>query len=127
MSLLTPLPDPPSISDPANFQSKADAFVAALQVMVVQINALGTPGLGGGTMTGALILNADPTVALGAATKQYVDNSIGGKLAIASNLSDLNNASTARTNLGLKTGAVTNITVSASAPSGGSDGDIWIQ
>lgn len=29
---------------------------------------------GGDTMTGALILNADPTVALGAATKQYVDN-----------------------------------------------------
>jgi hypothetical protein len=27
----------------------------------------------GGTMTGALILNADPSVALGAATKQYVD------------------------------------------------------
>lgn len=29
--------------------------------------------LAGGTMTGDLILNADPTVALGAATKQYVD------------------------------------------------------
>lgn len=31
----------------------------------------------GDTMTGNLILNADPTVALGAATKQYVDNSVG--------------------------------------------------
>jgi hypothetical protein len=30
--------------------------------------------LGGGTMLGALILNADPTTALGAATKNYVDN-----------------------------------------------------
>jgi hypothetical protein len=30
----------------------------------------------GGTMTGNLILNADPSVNLGAATKQYVDNSI---------------------------------------------------
>jgi hypothetical protein len=30
--------------------------------------------LAGGTMTGALILSADPLVALGAATKQYVDN-----------------------------------------------------
>ena len=30
--------------------------------------------LTGGTMKGNLILNADPTVALGAATKQYVDN-----------------------------------------------------
>jgi hypothetical protein len=32
--------------------------------------------LGGGTMTGALILDADPTNALGAATKQYVDDAI---------------------------------------------------
>jgi len=31
--------------------------------------------LAGGTMTGPLILSADPTAALGAATKQYVDNS----------------------------------------------------
>jgi ferredoxin-fold anticodon binding domain-containing protein len=30
--------------------------------------------LSGGTLTGALTLNADPTVDLGAATKQYVDN-----------------------------------------------------
>jgi hypothetical protein len=30
--------------------------------------------LGGGVMTGALQLNADPTVPLGAATKQYVDD-----------------------------------------------------
>jgi hypothetical protein len=30
--------------------------------------------LAGGTMTGALILSADPTALLGAATKQYVDN-----------------------------------------------------
>lgn len=29
--------------------------------------------LAGGTMTGSLVLSADPTVALGAATKQYVD------------------------------------------------------
>lgn len=34
--------------------------------------------LGGGTMTGALILNADPTAALGAATKEYVDNKASG-------------------------------------------------
>jgi hypothetical protein len=30
-------------------------------------------GLSGGTMTGALVLSADPTVPLGAATKQYAD------------------------------------------------------
>ena len=32
----------------------------------------------GSTMTGALVLNADPTTNLGAATKQYVDNAITG-------------------------------------------------
>jgi hypothetical protein len=127
MTVLTPLPDAPSISDPANFQTKADAFVAALNVLVNQINGLGTPGLGGGTMTGPLILNADPTVALGAATKQYVDGKVSGYMVITNNGSDINNVGTFRNNLGLKTGAVTNITVSASSPSGGADGDIWIQ
>lgn len=34
-------------------------------------------GLGGGTLTGALTLNADPASALQAATKQYVDNHSG--------------------------------------------------
>jgi len=34
--------------------------------------------LAGGTMTGDLILNADPTDPLGAATKDYVDNASGG-------------------------------------------------
>ena len=34
--------------------------------------------IAGGTMTGPLILNADPSVALGAATKQYVDAAVLG-------------------------------------------------
>lgn len=34
--------------------------------------------LAGGTLSGALILNADPATALGAATKQYVDNVAAG-------------------------------------------------
>lgn len=33
--------------------------------------------LAGGTMTGTLLLNADPTVPLGAATKAYVDSAVG--------------------------------------------------
>jgi hypothetical protein len=37
--------------------------------------------LAGGTMTGALVLNADPAAALGAATKQYVDTGLGAKVA----------------------------------------------
>jgi hypothetical protein len=40
--------------------------------------------LAGGTLTGALILNADPAVALGAATKQYVDAHIATPSTIAS-------------------------------------------
>lgn len=35
----------------------------------------------GGTFTGAVTLNADPTANLGAATKQYVDNQITSKIA----------------------------------------------
>lgn len=38
---------------------------------------------GGSTMTGALVLNADPSVALGAATKQYVDAVAGSATAAA--------------------------------------------
>lgn len=36
---------------------------------------------GGGAFTGAVTLNADPTAALGAATKQYVDSQITSKIA----------------------------------------------
>ena len=39
----------------------------------VNVAAAGALMKSGGTMTGALILNADPTTALGAATKEYVD------------------------------------------------------
>ena len=39
--------------------------------------------LSGGTMTGSLVLQADPSVALGAATKQYVDSHVSGILSDA--------------------------------------------
>jgi hypothetical protein len=64
---MTALPPAPSTSDPANFAAKADALVAALPLFVAQANALGTPGLGGGQMTGALDL-ATPVTVLAAAT-----------------------------------------------------------
>lgn len=45
---------------------------------------IGALAINGGTMTGSLILNADPISSLGAATKQYVDNFASGlKIQIA--------------------------------------------
>ena len=43
MPTITPLPTPPSRQDPANFSARADAFMAALPVMVEEFNAA-TPG-----------------------------------------------------------------------------------
>ncbi len=45
----------------------------------------GKLSLTGGTLTGALVLSADPTAALGAATKQYVDTGLSAKLNAAGN------------------------------------------
>src|SRR5271156_3827190 len=39
--------------------------------------------LSGGTMTGPLILNANPSTSLGAATKQYVDTSVAEDLPLS--------------------------------------------
>jgi hypothetical protein len=46
----------------------------------------GKLAIAGGTMTGALILNADPITELGAATKQYVDNLSTSDIAESTNL-----------------------------------------
>lgn len=88
----------------------------------------------GGTLTGPLILSGTPTTDLQAATKAYVDSHAGGgggasvwgelggtladqtdlqsalnaKLSASSNLSDIGNAGTARSNLGLGSIAVQN-------------------
>jgi hypothetical protein len=49
-----------------------------LNIPTYTLAGLGGLALSGGTMTGNLILNADPTLGLGAVTKQYVDNLVTG-------------------------------------------------
>jgi hypothetical protein len=51
--------------------------------------------LSGDTMTGALILNTDPTTSLGAATKQYVDTVAGSATAAASSATAAASSATA--------------------------------
>lgn len=48
---------------------------------VTALANLGALALAGGTMSGLLLLSADPAAALGAATKQYADAVIAGQLA----------------------------------------------
>jgi hypothetical protein len=45
--------------------------------------------IGGGTMLGPLVLNGDPAVALGAATKQYTDTGLATKQPLSSTLTSL--------------------------------------
>ena len=55
-------------------KTKLDGIEASADVTdATNVSAAGALMKSGGTMTGNLILNADPSVALGAATKEYVD------------------------------------------------------
>lgn len=56
----------------------AGAFNASQWTLIGSVNDLGGPYLpvAGGTLTGPLVLQADPSANLGAATKQYVDNKV---------------------------------------------------
>jgi len=49
MTVLTPLPAAPSTADPTTFASRADAMIAALAVMVAEINAAGGVNVGNAT------------------------------------------------------------------------------
>lgn len=51
MPAVTPLPTPPSTSNPSTFNALADAFIAALPTLVTEINALlaGAPSVGNAT------------------------------------------------------------------------------
>lgn len=72
------------------------------------LSTIGALPLTGGTMTGELTLSSStPSTSLTAASKGYVDAAIGGAgpyLTVANNLSDLNNPTTARSNLGVAIG-----------------------
>jgi hypothetical protein len=88
-----------------------DTF-SEVETEIGNISSSSTSGLAlkvakaGDTMTGALILNADPTVALHAATKGYVDTQVSSVTP------------------GSTTNGYGTRTVSTGAPSGGANGDI---
>lgn len=119
---IDPLPTPPSQTDPANFEDDSEAFVIALTVLVLQINAWSgaLPGVIAQAIADA-VAAYDPE---GAYSADQVDALLAGKAT-----TDLSNVSRAdaRTKLGTGTAAYRNLTISTSVPSGGSDGDIWFQ
>ena len=58
-----------------------DDYLRAHAAFIAQLNAADATKVAkaGDTMTGPLVLNADPSAALGAATKGYVDTGLAGK------------------------------------------------
>lgn len=57
-----------------NNKIAADAAIEQSKVLNLETDLIDKVSLSGGTMSGPLILNADPTDNLGAVTKQYVDS-----------------------------------------------------
>jgi hypothetical protein len=75
-------PDVPPTPPSGQFMGAVSAATKFAQLGFFNPSAVYLP-VAGGTLTGPLILAADPTAALGAATKQYVDNRLpiaGGQM-----------------------------------------------
>lgn len=81
---------------------------------------------GGGDLSANRSLSVSYGTAAGTAA-QGNDSRITGAMQKSQNGADIANAATFRDNLSLGTAATKNITVSASAPSGGANGDLWFQ
>lgn len=81
MPLLTPLPTAPSRADPANFPARADATMAALPVLVTELNAV-MPTIeaaaGMGTAAAAAAANAAASAAAAASSADLAAAVAGG-------------------------------------------------
>ena len=75
-TFLGPVILPPGSSIPGYMPYSGGTFLGPITT-VAGSNIVGYLPLVGGTLTGPLTLSADPTTALGAATKQYVDALVG--------------------------------------------------
>jgi len=114
----------------ANNLSDLGSAATARTNLGLDISAICSTTTGGASVPVVQVIGtvADTNITMFTNTNGSVADSGIARSDIAKNsqdLSALSSASTARTNLGLGSIATHNVTISSSAPSGGSDGDFW--